>query len=154
MSPPILIDFAKNGQKVEPSSELQELGFTPQNDYVLGENMNFILNNVFANLKYLTSVTSSVTKIITENYSASAGESLWVDTNAQIVEITLPTPTANATVFIGDLKSNFATNKVVILRNGATIMGFEKDMNVDKNNISFMLECVEISENNYDWRVR
>ena len=153
MVKPKIINFAQNGVKTEPSEALQLGGFSPSNDYVLGENLNYLFNNIYENIKFLDFQTASSSRTITADTIASAGERLRVDTTGNIVIVTLPIPTAGDVVHFLDIESNFDINKLVITCQDGAVMGIDEDMNVKIRNISFSLYCIEKSENNFDWRI-
>lgn len=88
-------------------------------------------------------------KNINADYTVNPSEFLNIDTTSNEVSITLPSsPNENDRVGFLDVKGNFETNKIVVLRNGNKIMGKEDDMEVTKNNISFVLKY-----NSGDWRI-
>ena len=72
-----------------------------------------------------------------------------VDTSGGEVTVTLPASPANFDkVYFVDLKGTFDTNRLVVARNGKTIMGLAEDMEVTSKNTSFGLIYY-----NGDWRV-
>jgi len=88
-------------------------------------------------------------KTIAASYTASSGDSLFVDTMLSPVSITLPASPSNGDfVKFVDNKSTFATNNLVVVRNGVTIMGSATDMVVATSNERFTL-----TYNGFDWRV-
>ena len=90
----------------------------------------------------LTGITP-VTEIRTASFTAVAGMRYFVNSMAGNVNITLPVaPTINTkpiwfTHIDGDV--NTAGSNITFLRNGANIMGFPDDLQLDKNYASFMI---------------
>lgn len=76
----------------------------------------------------------------TGNYTAVAKDGLFVDTSAGIVTVTLPSsPSAGDYIHFLDLGGTFATNNLVIDRNGSNIIGIASDLVVDINNSGLTL---------------
>lgn len=79
-------------------------------------------------------------QVINSHYTAKAGDKLFVDTSAGVVQITLP-PSASQgdSVQIVDRMGTFNLHKLTVLGNGQDIMGINEAMDVDLKNISFSL---------------
>ena len=74
------------------------------------------------------------------NYTAAAGDRLFVDTTSSALTITLPSsPSVGDEVAFMDLAGTFGTNPLVIARNGQDIMNIAQDMTVDGANNAFAL---------------
>lgn len=74
------------------------------------------------------------------NYTASAKDGLFINTSAGIVTVTLPpAPAAGDYIHFLDLNGTFATNNLVINRNGKNIIGAASDLTVDINNSGLTL---------------
>lgn len=90
-------------------------------------------------------------KTITANTVAAAGDGLLVDTIGGPITVTLPpSPAEGDTIWFEDKKGNFATNKLVIARNGKPIMSLAEDMDVEMDNAMFGLV---FSDDTDGWRV-
>ena len=88
----------------------------------------------------LTGVTPFNWSTKTGNYTAVHKDGLFVDTSAGIVTVTLPaSPSAGDYVHFIDLDGTFATNNLIINRNGSNIIGVASDMTVDINNSGLTL---------------
>ena len=74
------------------------------------------------------------------NYTASAGDRLFVNTSGNAVTITLPaSPSAGDQVTFIDLDGTFDSNALTVARNGEAIMALGQDMTVNGNNNAFTL---------------
>ena len=73
----------------------------------------------------------------TEDFNALEAKGYRVDTTSTTINMTLPeTPTLDDKIFFMDLKSNFDTNALTILRNGKKINGIADDLLVNVKNYS------------------
>lgn len=88
----------------------------------------------------------------TANYSAAAGDRIFVDTSSSQVTVTLPaTPAMGHRIEIVHVGGDLATNKMVIARNGEPIMALAEDMDVTSNNISLEMIYVDATRG---WRIK
>jgi len=84
----------------------------------------------------------------TSNYTALNNDYIYANTDAGSFTITLPlNPINNDKVTIHDVSSSFATNNLIVDRNGETIMELSENMNLDRDDV----RCTFIY--NSDWRV-
>lgn len=101
----------------------------------------------------LTGVTP-VTEIKTTSFVAVPGMRYFVNSLAGNLDITLPAgPDVNTRpIWITHIDGDVTVNGsyVTLLRNGANIMGFAEDLQLDKNFASFMLA---FSDTAHGWRV-
>jgi len=78
--------------------------------------------------------------IKTADFTAEAGKNYAVDTIAGVINCTLPlSPSIDDKISFLDLKQNFSTNALNLLRNGKLIMGNVDDVSIDQNNFNFSL---------------
>lgn len=83
------------------------------------------------------------------DYSAEDLDFVFIDTSANIVNITLPlSPIENTKIGFKDINGTFSTNNLAVKGNGNTIMGLSEDMTGSTDNMKFVL----IFKNN-DWRL-
>ena len=76
----------------------------------------------------------------TANYTAVAGDRLFVDTGSSAITITLPaSPAAGDQVTIMDLSGTFDTNNLTVARNGQDIMNIAQDLTVNTEHAAFAL---------------
>ena len=76
----------------------------------------------------------------TANYTAVAGDRLFVDTSSSAITITLPaSPAAGDQVTIMDLAGSFDTNNLTVARNGQDIMNIAQDLTVNTEHAAFAL---------------
>ena len=88
----------------------------------------------------LTGVTPFNWSTKTSNYTAVHKDGLFIDTSAGIVTVTLPaSPSAGDYVHFIDLDGTFATNNLIVDRNGSNIIGVASDLTVDINNSGLTL---------------
>lgn len=80
-------------------------------------------------------------QIITSNYTAVAGDDLFVDVTAGPVTITLPANPAltDQPIAVCHIAGNIASNNITIARNSKVFMGGTADMTVSTPNASFEL---------------
>ena len=65
---------------------------------------------------------------------------LFFDTSGGPIPVTLPaSPSVGDNVRVMDVASNFATNNLIIGRNGETIVGDAADLTVDNDDAAFQL---------------
>ena len=89
-----------------------------------------------------------ITKL--SNYTSVSNESILANTTAGTFTITLPsTPLDNEIVNIKDYAGTFGTNKLVVGRNGKTIMGLAEDMDITTSNLNLTLTFISATN---DWR--
>ena len=89
--------------------------------------------------------------ITASTYTASAGDNVFVNTQANPITITLPAaPTVGDTIKFVDGTSNFDTNNLTVARNGANIMGDASDLTVSTRNATFGLVYYNAT---YGWRL-
>jgi phage-related tail fiber protein len=82
-------------------------------------------------------------QLISANTTAVSKTVYGVDTTAGIVELTLPaTPAVNDTVSFYDAASKFGLNKLVLKRNGQSIMGLVEDVDVNQSGTTSRLVFV------------
>jgi hypothetical protein len=87
--------------------------------------------------------------IHTAVFNATAGSRHAVDTSSTAVTATLPaSPATGDAIFFADAGGNYATNNLIIGRNGNTIMGSATDMTVSSNN-----QSVGLFYNGTTWRI-
>jgi hypothetical protein len=81
--------------------------------------------------------------IRTSNFTATAGVRYYLNSNAGSFTMTLPaSPSQGDQVAFVDLAGNFATNAVVLDRNGSNIMADASNMNLDVDYFSGTVEYV------------
>ena len=96
-----------------------------------------IINNTsrIAQLESINTIT-----ITSEDLLVSDGDNIGIDVSGGSVLITLPAiPVEGDKVFLFCAGGDFATNAVVVSRNGNTIMGLAENMTISDNNISTYL---------------
>ena len=87
----------------------------------------------------------------TGDFTAANGEGYFVDTGSGAVTATLPaSPSAGNIVAFSDYDGNFATNNLIIARNGSNINGEASNFTVAKNDVSLQLIYVDATEG---WRI-
>lgn len=87
----------------------------------------------------------------TTSYTAVTGDRLMFNTSGSALACTLPSsPVANNVVYVADYAGKFATNNLLIGRNGFNIMGLAENMTISTNNISIKLDFVDSSQG---WRI-
>ena len=99
------------------------------------------LNSHLATKEYVDSTTGDFTNwmIMDSDFNASTKSKYIVDTSGGTVTCTLPhTPADGQFIRFSD-GWNFATNALIVLRNGNTIEGLAEDMTIDTENHSFEL---------------
>lgn len=86
------------------------------------------------------------------DYTARSGDKIQADTLEGFITITLPaSPTPGDCVLIEDAKSNFTTNKLVVVKNGKNINGLGADF--QSNTDDQKLSCVFIDED-WGWSIK
>jgi hypothetical protein len=81
------------------------------------------------------------TKVVGDSpYQALNNDRLFIDTSGGPITVTLPaSPSVGDNVRVMDVASNFATNNLIIGRNGETIVGDAADLTVDNDDAAFQL---------------
>ena len=98
--------------------------------------------STFSVLKaWIQSFSGSETWITkTADFTAEAGGNYAVDTTTGVVVCTLlAAPSLDDKISFLDLKQNFGTNALDLLRNGELIMGDAEDVSIDRDNFNFSM---------------
>ncbi len=91
-------------------------------------------------------------RVISSNSVANINDRLLVDTSAVSIQVTLPSsPAVGTSVSFVDAAGTFATNRLLVVRNGQNIMGLSEDMEVTDSDISFELVYVGAA---VGWRIK
>ena len=89
--------------------------------------------------------------ISASSYTASTGDNIFVNTQSNVVTVTLPAaPSVGDIIKFVDGTSNFDTNNLIVDRNGLNIMGDASDLTVSTRNASFGLVYYNAT---YGWRL-
>jgi len=107
-----------------------------------GQNGYVLATDGTGNLSWVVSSSDAEQdfSIHTSVFNATSGSRHAVDTSSTAVTATLPaSPATGDAIFFADAGGNYATNNLIIGRNGNTIMGSATDMTVNTNNQSFGL---------------
>lgn len=99
----------------------------------------------------LTGITP-IHEIRTSSFTAEAGKRYFLNSLGGAMTVTLPTTPTIATppIWITHIDGDVAVQTITIARNGANIMGFPEDIQIDKNFASFMLAY---SDTAHGWRI-
>ena len=87
----------------------------------------------------------------TTSYQAVAGDRVTFNTSGSALAVTLPaSPSAGSYVGIADYAGKFATNGLLVGRNGHRIMARTEDMSINQNWVQVRLEYVDSATG---WRI-
>jgi len=111
-----------------------------------------VVTQPFVDALYSSTAPQNSFEIKTTSFNTANARRYMVDTTGGVVTATLPaSPTAGNTIEFTNGAENFATNNLVVARNGSTIDGLSNDLTVSANPTGGMLTLV------YDgstWRSR
>ena len=114
--------------------------------------INTVVTKAFVNALYAGDAAQNSFEIQTSDFNAQNSKRYMVDTTGGVVTATLPgSPTAGNTIEFTNGAENFATNNLIVGRNGNNIDGSASDLTVSANPTGGMLTLV------YDgstWRSR
>ena len=114
--------------------------------------INTVVTKAFVNALYAGDPAQNSFEIQTSDFNAQNSKRYMVDTTGGVVTATLPgSPTAGNTIEFTNGAENFATNNLIVGRNGNNIDGSASDLTVSANPTGGMLTLV------YDgstWRSR
>ncbi len=110
------------------------------------------VTKAFVNALYVGDAAQNSFEIKTSSFSAISSKRYMVDTTGGVVTATLPaSPSAGDTIEFTNGAENFATNNLIVARNGSNIDGAASDLTVSSNPTGGMLSLI------YDgstWRSR
>ena len=110
------------------------------------------VTKAFVNALYVGDAAQNSFEIKTSSFSAISSKRYMVDTTGGVVTATLPaSPSAGDTIEFTNGAENFATNNLILDRNGSNIDGAASDLTVSSNPTGGMLSLI------YDgttWRSR
>jgi len=123
----------------------------PTTDYSLNNSGNLVftsapVNGIVIASRLIKGGYTNNWQVASSNYSAVAGNKLFVDTSSSAVTVTLP---ANASmgdeVVIVDAEANAGTNNITVSRNGHNIEGVADDFLIDINGASIKLAYYNVA---------
>ena len=121
-------------------------------DAKVNTRISAVVTKSFVDGLYTSTAPQNSFEIKTASFNTSNAKRYMVDTTGGVVTATLPaTPSAGNTIEFTNGAQNFATNNLIIARNGSTIDGSASDLTVSANPTGGMLSLI------YDgttWRSR
>ena len=123
----------------------------PTTDYTLNNSGNLVftsapVNGIVIASRLIKGGYTNNWQVASSNYSAVAGNKLFVDTSSSAVTVTLPVNASMGDeVVIVDAEANAGTNNITVSRNGHNIEGVADDFLIDINGASIKLAYYNVA---------